>query len=108
MKGENDKNPSQVVFTKAEYDTVKVVSVYRGFKSVNKYLRSLVEADVVAYKKTAKNPVVGIDWDDWNNLSEQEREQYLNQIAPVKPRSFDYFLKQQSGQAERNKNDLGL
>lgn len=94
MKEKIQKSVVQMTATKEEIKVIKLVSVMGNFASISDYIRSLVTADISAKKKAHPNPFVYGGNQYWTDLSAEEREQYLNQIAPVKPNSLDYFLHQ--------------
>jgi len=112
MKSDNDKNPAQIMLTKGEYMTVRQVSISRGFSSVNKYLRSLVEADVSTVKRAHPNPwIFGMSLSNWERLTVVEREKYLSQIGTVEPNSMVDFINQKhQHNAFRSKidNEIGI
>jgi len=70
--------------TKEEIKVIKLVSAMGGFDSISDYVRSVVTADIVAKKKAHKNPwVFSVTLADWELLTAELKEQYLNQIGPV-------------------------
>lgn len=93
------KHPIQVVLENEEWQVIKTVSVMRHFKSLNLYVKHLIEQDIVEYKKTMEHPwLIGMRKYDWDNLSESEKEKYMKQIGPVKPQSLEYEVKKIRGQ----------
>lgn len=103
----------QMPCSKEEFLVVKTVSSVSGFDTISDYLRALVTADIVAKKKSHKHPeIYGMSTHEWDNLSEEEKKQYLNQIAPVRPQSLDYFLAVKKGETDdnmiRTTNELGI
>jgi len=101
IKKNEDKNPAQIMLSRGEFEVIKLVSVMKGFGSVNLYLRHLVEKDVVEFKKTQENPWLfgGSEMNQyvWENLDDGEKERFINQIGPVKPAGFEYMVKKMQG-----------
>lgn len=98
--------------TEEEKIAIKVTAVNSGFNGSSEYIRSLVTADIIAKKKALPDKAwrYGEGFNDWQNLSEKEREQYMNQLGPVKPASFGYWL---NGKGDLNPtspdfNEIGI